>query len=198
MNLEFPFHSIYLVYAFLMTIYRSYYNGYVDASLERVSRIEEGRSMLYFRSIFGLFFMGGALLYMMNPIWMRWSQFPYTPLWVRWFGVVMLLLSLWIYGWTHRHLGRNFTDTVYVRKESTLVTTGPYYWVRHPMYVSGLLAAIGTGLTLANWFLGILGTVLMLVIMYVRTPIEEKKLLDKHGELYRQYMRTTGRFIPRL
>jgi protein-S-isoprenylcysteine O-methyltransferase Ste14 len=65
------------------------------------------------------------------------------------------------------------------------------------MYVSGVFAALGTGVGLANWFLGLVGILLMCIIMYWRTPIEEQMLIGRHGEAYIDYMKTTGKYFPK-
>lgn len=195
---DYPFHMIYLLYSFGMLSYRSYYTGYVDAAGETVPKLEEGLTLRRLRYGLGIPFILGIVLYLINPLWMEWSRLSDLPLMLRWLGMGMLLGSLLIYRWTHVNLDKNFTDTVYVREQSRLITTGPYKWVRHPMYLSAIFAAVGTGLGLANWFLGLVGTTLIVIIMYWRTPIEEKKLLSRHGEAYKHYMEKTGKFFPKI
>ena len=53
--------------------------------------------------------------------------------------------------------GRNITDTVVTRREHTLVTGGPYRFVRHPFYVTTALALVANALTTANWFIAVTG-----------------------------------------
>ncbi|NGX42389.1 MAG: hypothetical protein K940chlam7_00669 [Chlamydiae bacterium] len=198
MESEYPFHMLLLAYSFVMISYRAYYMGYVDASGETVPKLEEGIILRRLRYSLGLPFILGVVAYLLNPNWMRWSQWSDFPDALRWVGVIILAGSVFLYGWTHRYLGKNFTDTVYVRKESTLIQGGPYHWVRHPMYVSALMAAIGIFLVTANWFLGVVGILLMFIIMRWRTPIEEQKLIERYGEAYHRYAERTGRFFPKL
>jgi protein-S-isoprenylcysteine O-methyltransferase Ste14 len=61
---------------------------------------------------------------------------------------------------------------------------------------TALLMASVTLLT-ANWLIG-LACFLVLGLLAVRTPKEEQRLIDKFGQQYRDYMATTGRFIPRI
>ena len=98
---------------------------------------------------------------------------------------------------TFRSLGPNITDTVVTRQKHTLVTTGPYRYVRHPFYVATAWAVLANSLAAANWFIGIAGGV-STVLLVVRTATEEKNLLQRFGDEYRSYMKRTGRFIPRL
>ena len=97
--------------------------------------------------------------------------------------------------WTLSSLGRNLTDTVVTRVEATLVTNGPYRWVRHPFYVTAALLMASVTLLTANWLIGI-SSMAVLAMLAIRTPKEEQMLIERFGQQYRDYMATTGRFIP--
>lgn len=105
------------------------------------------------------------------------------------FGAILLL-------WTFRTLGPNLTDTVVTRRKHTLVTSGPYQWVRHPFYVAGGILMFANSLAAANWFILLAGTTAFLLIG-MRTRIEEEKLIARFGDRYRVYMSETGRFLPK-
>ena len=60
--------------------------------------------------------------------------------------------------WTFHSLGKNLTDTVVTRREHTLVTHGPYRWVRHPFYDVVLLWGLSMSLLTANWLMALLGS----------------------------------------
>jgi protein-S-isoprenylcysteine O-methyltransferase Ste14 len=110
-----------------------------------------------------------------------------------------ILIAVWgvLFVWTFQTLGKNLTDTVVTRMEHTLVTTGPYRYVRHPFYLSFLIAVIGGGIVTANWYL-FLTSLLPFAFLVARTRIEEEKLVERFGDEYREYMARTGRFWPRL
>ena len=97
--------------------------------------------------------------------------------------------------WTFHSLGKNLTDTVVTRRAHTLVTHGPYRWVRHPFYVLGFVWLFALTLLSANWLLGVLG-LLVMTMLVIRTRIEEAKLAERFGDEYREYVRRTGRFFP--
>ena len=99
--------------------------------------------------------------------------------------------------WTLTSLGKNLTDTVYVRKAATLVTHGPYRWVRHPFYITVGLLILSVTLLTANWLIGSCGLVVMTMLV-VRTSKEEQMLISRFGNDYRDYMARTGRFFPRI
>ena len=99
--------------------------------------------------------------------------------------------------WTLSSLGKNLTDTVVIRANATLVTDGPYRWVRHPFYVTTALVMVSVTLLTANWLIG-LGCLVVLSMLAIRTPKEEQALLKRFGQSYLDYMDRTGRFIPRI
>ena len=107
-----------------------------------------------------------------------------------------MFCSLLMY-WTLSSLGKNLTDTVVTRNNAVLITNGPYQWVRHPFYVTAALLMAAATFISANWAIGV-SSMLVLTLLVVRTPNEEQKLAERFGEDYRQYMRTTGRFFPRV
>ena len=82
------------------------------------------------------------------------------------------------------------------RAEHTLVTRGPYRFVRHPFYVSVALSMLANALVAANWFLLLTGA-LVFMLLVIRTAKEEANLRARFGAPYAGYMRRTGRFVPR-
>src|SRR5437867_1328882 len=163
---------------------------------EKLDRLQEGIFILISLRLLGLLGIIGLLAFIINPSWMAWSSVP-LPQWLRWIGVALGVVAAVLLVWTLRTLGKNLTDTVVTRKEHTLVTTGPYRWVRHPFYVFFALAVLANSLVAANWFLFITGAAAFLLLV-VRTRKEEAKLVERFGDAYHQYMSRTGRFFPRI
>jgi protein-S-isoprenylcysteine O-methyltransferase Ste14 len=126
---------------------------------------------------------------------MSWAQME-LPFWLRWAGGFLMLGCVPLIYWVFSSLGKNVTQTVAIRKEHSLVTSGPYRWVRHPLYSVGLLLFLSFSLLAANWFIA-LAIAAALKILSLRTTIEEARLVDKFGDDYRQYMQSTGRYLPR-
>jgi len=143
----------------------------------------------------GLVLWLAAIAYMVNPAWMAWSATP-LPSWLRWIGVGIYASGLAMLTWTLRSLGTNLTDTVVTRRAHTLVTHGPYRWVRHPFYGSMALVILANALVAANWFLLLTGGVVLSLIA-LRTRTEEEHLLARFGDAYGAYTMRTGRFVPR-
>ena len=163
---------------------------------EKLDRRQEGMFILIGLRLVGLAGMAGLIAYLIDPACMAWAAVP-LPVWLRWTGVGLALIAGSLLVWMFRTLGRNLTDTVVTRKQHTLVTNGPYRWVRHPLYSSAALAIIGNSLIAANWFIFVAGC-LVLLMLVIRTRKEEQNLIAKFGDDYRNYMQRTGRFVPRL
>lgn len=162
---------------------------------ERLDRRQEGWFVLLTLRPLAAVCMAGQLAYLINPSWMAWSAVN-LPGWARWAGVVIGVAASGLFFWTFRTLGHNLTDTVVTRRDATLITRGPYRWVRHPFYLAFALAVIANSLVTANAYLAITGALAFTVIV-IRTPIEEQKLLDAFGQEYETYRRNTGKFVPR-
>jgi protein-S-isoprenylcysteine O-methyltransferase Ste14 len=162
---------------------------------ERLDRWQEGAWILFGLRLGGLPLFLGVMAWMIEPDWMAWAALP-LPVWLRWLGLATAVASGLLLVWTFRHLGRNLTDTVVTRKDHTLVTSGPYRYVRHPFYLSFALGVLGGSLVTANWFI-LLGGSVPLAFLAARTRIEEQKLIDRFGGAYRSYMERVGRFWPR-
>ena len=180
----------------LSTAIAGYYGIQSDKSGETISRDEEGRILFWLIRLSGLLLFVGTLLYLVNPRLMAWASVP-LPEGVRPAGAILGLCSVPFLYWTLSTLAKNLTDTVAIRKHHTLVTSGPYRWVRHPYYLSLLLLVCGTSLAAANWFIGATGLIVF-CLLAIRAPIEERKLTERFGEEYRSYMKRTGGFFPRL
>jgi protein-S-isoprenylcysteine O-methyltransferase Ste14 len=97
-----------------------------------------------------------------------------------------------------RALGQNVSETVLTKEHHQLVTGGPYRWVRHPLYTSGLALFFALGLMAGSWFV-LLATLIAFGLLRVLViPREEQALLAKFGEGYWNYMQRTGRLVPRV
>ena len=196
MNSDQIFRLILILGFVLVLPVGAYYRIRSQMTREKLDRWQEGVFLLVSIRLLGLMGMAGLLAFMVDPKNMAWSSFP-LPTSVRWLGVGLGILAAWLLIWTFRHLGKNLTDTVVTRKEHTLVTAGPYQWVRHPFYVAFALAVLANALTTANWFLFVTGAGAFLLLV-ARTHKEEENLVERFGDDYREYIRRVGRFFPRL
>ncbi len=152
--------------------------------------------MIVLRALFALPLYGAMLLYMITPEWMSWARAELLA-WLRWCGVILATAMLPLLLWLFRSIGRNISETVLTKSGQSLVTYGPYRWVRHPLYSVGAFGFFALGLVAANWFI----TGMMLLVIFMLPFLvekEEAQLLAKFGASYREYMSRTGRFLPKL
>ena len=195
MNQDTMFQLILVVGFLAVVLITLYHRLKSQVTGEKLDRRQEGLVILVTLRPVGLILWLGVIAYMVNPAWMAWSSVP-LPSWLRWTGVGVCAVAAAFLTWTLRSLGPNLTDTVVTRQAHTLVTYGPYRWVRHPLYDALALLILAYSLIAANWFLLLTGGV-VLFLLVVRTRTEEEKLLLRFGDAYRAYVKQTGRFIPR-
>jgi protein-S-isoprenylcysteine O-methyltransferase Ste14 len=129
----------------------------------------------------------------LDAVRFAWSS---VPPWVQAVGELILLLSVWIVIRTLRE--NSFAAPVVKIQEDrgqTVVATGPYRHVRHPMYAGTLVALVGTSLLLGSWW-GLLVVFARVVLISIRIRIEERTLrAGLHG--YDEYAaRVPYRLIP--
>jgi protein-S-isoprenylcysteine O-methyltransferase Ste14 len=122
-----------------------------------------------------------------------WSH---VPLWVRWIGAIAIAVSLAIVQWTVLE-NRYAVVVVRVQRErgQHVITTGPYRFVRHPMYAGAILLFVGTPLLLGSWY-GLIGTVIIIGLFCVRITIEERTLRAELEGYVEYTARVPYRMIP--
>jgi len=196
MNQDQTFRFVLIVGALIVQPLMLYHRLRSQATGEALDRWQEGRFVLFTLRPVLIAAWLGLIAYMMNPGWMAWSSVS-LPAWLRWAGVGLGAVAAALLIWTLRNLGKNLTDTVVTRRAHTLVSGGPYRWVRHPFYDALALGFLANALAAANWFLLLTGGVVV-ILLVVRTRTEEEKLLLRFGDLYRTYVERTGRFLPKI
>jgi protein-S-isoprenylcysteine O-methyltransferase Ste14 len=167
-----------------------------QAAGERLDRRQEGLFILFTLRPLAIVMMIGVIAFIVSPESMAWSSVP-LPRWLRWLGVAIGVAAGLLLTWTLTHLRDNLTDTVVTRRKHSMVTTGPYAFVRHPFYASAALAIVANSLMTANWFVFVTGCLTFLLLV-IRCRTEEENLVARFGDDYRAYARRTGRFVPRL
>jgi protein-S-isoprenylcysteine O-methyltransferase Ste14 len=175
----------------------AYYRRRARLQGETIRRRRETPLLLAGRALVALPLFLAILTYMVNPPWMAWAELP-LPNWMRWTGVALGLLTVPAAHWVFTSLGRNVSETVLTKSHHELVTSGPYRWIRHPLYTTGLALVLAIGLMAANWFILLFGLITLASIRLVVIPLEERELLAKFGEEYGHYMQRTGRLLPRV
>jgi protein-S-isoprenylcysteine O-methyltransferase Ste14 len=157
---------------------------------------EEGLAITTALRLSGLALWVSVFAYLINPAWVAWARID-LPEWARWLGIGMGIACDFFAYWIFSNLGSNVTPTVVTRKTHTLITSGPYRWIRHPLYSMGIIAFLGFALIAENWLIALLG-LLTFPILAIRTYKEEDHLIERFGEAYLEYRKHTGRYLPRV
>lgn len=163
----------------------------VETSVSRVDGIE--------KVLLVVVFAGSLLvpvLYLLTPLFAfaDYVQPSYAP----WCGVTAMVPALWLFWRSHADLGLNWSMSLEMRREHELIRTGVYRRMRHPMYAAILLFGIAQMFLLPNWVAGCSALASFLPMYVVRTPREERLMVEAFGEEYEQYMRETWRVIPKI
>ncbi len=135
--------------------------------------------------------------YLIEPAWMEWSSIP-LPNWLRTAAATIAICSLALLWWVLKSIGRNISETVLTKADHQLVTSGPYRWVRHPLYSVGLMLLFSIGVMAANLAILAIAAVCAGLIVSVVIPREEAALLEKFGDDYGSFRARTGHLLPRL
>ncbi|MET0606729.1 MAG: protein-S-isoprenylcysteine O-methyltransferase [Beijerinckiaceae bacterium] len=129
--------------------------------------------------------------------WPKFADYPFRPL-QAWLGVGVAVAALCMFWTTHRALGRNWSVSLELRQGHRLVREGPYRRVRHPMYVAFWLFGVAQALLLPNLIAGLSGILGFGTLYFLRVDAEESLMLQQFGDEYREYMKVTGRLLPKL
>jgi len=124
---------------------------------------------------------------------------PFVPSerWIEWVGVAITSVGVGISIWARYCLGQYWSARVTLKDEHRLIRSGPYQFVRHPIYTGMLLGAVGRALTIGEWR-GVAAVVLIMAAHSLKALREESMLTTEFGEEYAAYRQSTGFLVPRL
>ena len=195
MRNETRFRVILATLAILGWLVRVYYTRRGSEPGEKVSRTrEEPLSRWALLAFFYALMVIPGFVYVFAPHRMRWARL-LLPTWLRWLGVALGVVNLLLFAWTHHTLRGAWSLRLVIKEKQPLVTSGPYHWVRHPMYTSIFGSALAASLLSATWLMG-LGTVGTSISIAARVGDEEALMIEEFGDQYRAYMKRTGRYLP--
>lgn len=177
-------------------VHRGYYTRKVQHSTGAVREQPKLGRASQLASLLAVPAFLGTIFYVFIPSWMSWSALP-LPIWSRWLGVAIALGGFILLQWSQQTLGKNWSDAPKMLEDQEIVTSGPYRWLRHPIYAAFLLILGSLLLISANWFVGVMWIGMTGLDVSSRMSAEETMMLGQFGEQYRAYMRRTGRLFPR-
>lgn len=121
---------------------------------------------------------------------------PLIP-WLMWMGAALTFAGLLFAIWARLYLGKNWSGMVTVKHDHELIRSGPYRFVRHPIYSGILLALAGTIVCRRNVW-GFLGLAIVWLGLWLKSRMEERFMIETFGSQYDDYRRTTGGILPRM
>jgi protein-S-isoprenylcysteine O-methyltransferase Ste14 len=146
-----------------------------------------------------LIFTVGAFYVMFSQnVTLRWMEMRILPRYpeIANMGIGITAAGLLLAVWARAYLGGNWSGAVTVKVGHQLIRTGPYRWVRHPIYSGMILALIGTAINLGQ-LRGFIAGVLLWIGFTMKCRIEERYMMATFGAKYEEYRQTTGRIVPR-
>ncbi len=186
--------AIFLVCFVVVYAIRFYY-----AYCSKNNQITDNRRTALEKTLIFLTFIGMLvvpLIAVFTP-WLAFASYD-PPEWTGWSGVIVFAFAIWLFWRSHTDLGQNWSISLEIREEHSLVDTGVYHSIRHPMYAAIWLWGIAQSLLIPNWIGGLSNLMSFLPMYILRVEREEQMMLDMFGEKYRDYMGCTGRIIPRI
>lgn len=141
-------------------------------------------------------YFASVALYLLFPDLIGWAHIS-LPTPVRWAGLGLALAGVLLIFITHHTIGEMYSARQEIQKKHVLITKGIYSRVRHPMYTSMNLFALAVSLMSSNILLMVFALLVALPFPWIARK-EERMLLDRFGNEYKKYMKTTGRFFPRI
>ncbi len=177
--------------------HRGYYHRRLAAPIDSVVEQRASGAGSIAAGIIAIPALLSTIVFLLSPNFMSWSAFPLSS-GLRWLGVGIALMGFALLQWSHQALGRNWSDEARILEGHQLVTSGPYRWIRHPIYAAFLMIFGSSLLISANWFVGGLWIAMTAMHAASRVRIEEELMLWRFGSQYRSYMRRTGRLLPRI
>jgi protein-S-isoprenylcysteine O-methyltransferase Ste14 len=112
-------------------------------------------------------------------------------------GLTIEACGLLLAVWARRHLGRNWSGRITIKVDHELVKSGPYRFVRHPIYTALLAMYAGTALVSGEWH-ALLGFALAAIAYWRKIRMEEANLAGAFGAAWIDHRRSTGSLLPRL
>ena len=186
--------TIFLICFLIALAIRIYYARLVKSSSVNDDRKTFGEIVLLILTILGMFVL--PLVGIFTP-WLKFAAYE-LPSWTGWLGTIFFGIAIWLFWRAHIDLGLNWSASLEIRENHSLIENGVYKYIRHPMYAAFWLWGIAQILLLHNWIYGLSYIISFIPMYYLRVRQEENMMIDTFGEQYQNYMVRTGRVIPKL
>jgi len=194
---EWIFRLIFVLATFVMVAVRAVSQSRAVRDQGGVA-VHEGPVSLVAGSVAALVSIVFGLEYIVAPGAFAFAYSWAYPVWLRWVGAVVLPGGVALLAWAHRHLGKSFHSLIVTKQDHVFVDTGPYRFIRHPIYLAYLLNYVGGGLLAGNWVLTVVPVAAYAVLVVLRLGQEERVMISRFGDAYEAYMARTGQLVPRI
>lgn len=194
---DYPFRILFILAFIAMLGIRIYYQRKIFREKRKID-IKEGKLSLIAGSIAALTTIIFGAEYIFYPGFFSFAYVLHYTDWLRWIGCLILLIGIVLLGLAHHHLGKSFSSFVVLKEKHVLVESGPYRWIRHPIYSAFILNYIGGGLLASNWVLTVIPVSMYAILVAIRMGQEEKVMEETFGQRYIDYEKRTGRLLPQL
>lgn len=111
-------------------------------------------------------------------------------------GLICGLGAFALRGWSAAHLGRMWSVHVEIRSNHELIKTGPFHYVRHPIYSAAFLEISGALLVLDARIVALPALIAFISVIRWRIRSEEMAMIEQFGDVYRDYIKQTPSLIP--
>ena len=95
-----------------------------------------------------------------------------------------------------KHLGKQWRVQAGLYADHELVRSGPYRFLRHPLYASMLAMYLACAITLSNLWLGLIGLVLFIAGLEIRVRVEDRLLASRFGAEFEKYRKSVRAYAP--
>jgi protein-S-isoprenylcysteine O-methyltransferase Ste14 len=107
----------------------------------------------------------------------------------KWIGLIFIIVFIFGRSWASLYIGG--------RKDDHIVTTGPYSICRNPLYVFSAFGAVGISMQTGSIVIGLCFGLVVILVFFLVTKQEEKRLVREHGDEYLKYKQSVPRYVPK-
>ena len=197
-TLDWPAGWLFLALFFSFTVALSlwllkYNPGLLTERMTGIGKADQKGWDKIFFAVANLLFIAWLILMPLDAVRFGWSQ---MPAWLQIVGGLLLLISFYLFFLIFQaNAFLSPAVRLQTEREQTVVSTGPYHYVRHPMYATAIMMLVGTSLLLGSWY-GLL-LVLLLTIAIAFRAVQEERTLQAELPGYGDYMTAVKyRFVP--
>jgi protein-S-isoprenylcysteine O-methyltransferase Ste14 len=181
----------------LFVAHRAYYvRAHTKPEDATLKKREEG-TISKVAGLLGMIGLVSVVVFTINPNWLAFANLSF-PGWLRWVGVGIAICGFALLQWAQVTLGKSWSDIPRMMTDQTLITSGPYRFIRHPIYSAFILILGSTFFISANWLIGIAWIGMTVLEVFSRIGFEENLMIEYFGTQYLEYMKRTGQLLPKV